>query len=364
MRPAFAVFATLLFAGNVASADVTRSLKAELSADPSRPFRVENLAGHMVVRQGTGSRVVVTATVHGSDQKTAALLRLEEVRDSKTGLPTLRMQYPLGEHTTYRYSGDGGNRESSGGFFESLFSGKSTVTYDGTRVTVSAGRGLLLYADLVVEIPRGASGTFRNVVGKIEGSGVDGTLRFDSGSGDISLRDFKGEVAADTGSGDVNAASGRGSFMCDTGSGDCTLKDFAGERIDLDTGSGDIEVTGSSARFVKADTGSGSVRLEVDDSEEISADTGSGDVSVEVKGTNLSRIKADTGSGDVSLRLPRSAGFQLMADVGSGDVTSDFDDATAIMERRRVKGYKRGDLKVRIDVDTGSGDVSVGPGRL
>jgi DUF4097 and DUF4098 domain-containing protein YvlB len=192
---------------------------------------------------------------------------------------------------------------------------------------VSSSRGLALYADLVVEIPRGASGTFRNVVGKLEGSGVDGALRFDSGSGDIALRDFKGEVTADT-------------------------------------GSGDIDVTGSRARFVKADTGSGDVRLDVDDTEEISAETGSGDVSVEAGGSNLSRIKADTGSGDVALKLPRNAGFQLMADTGSGDVTSGFDDATAIVERRKVKGYKRGDLKVKIDVDTGSGDVSVGPGRF
>lgn len=362
MRPASAVFASLVLAANVASADATRVLKAELSADPLRPFRVENLAGHMVVRQGTGSRVVVTATVHGEDQKTAALLRLEEVRDSKTGQPTLRMQYPLNEYTTYRYGGEG-RSDSGGGFFESLFSGRSNVTYDGTRVTVSSGRGLALYADLVVEIPRSASGTFKNVVGRLEGSGVDGTLRFDSGSGDISLRDFKGEVVADTGSGDVNATAGQGSFKCNTGSGDCTLKEFAGERLDLDTGSGDIDVTGSRARFVKADTGSGSVRLDVGDSEEISADTGSGDVSVEASGSTLSRIKADTGSGDVSLKLPRNAGFQLMADTGSGDVTSGFDDATPIVERRKVKGYKRGDLKVRIDVDTGSGDVSVGPGR-
>ena len=362
MRTTSVVFASLVLAGTVASADVTRALKAELSADPTRPFRVENLAGHMVVRQGTGSKVVVTATVHGEDQKTAALLRLEEVRDSKTGQPTLRMQYPLSDYTTYRYTGNG-RSDSAGGFFESLFSGKSTVTYDGTRVSVSAGSGLALYADLVVEIPRGASGTFKNVVGNLEGSGVDGTLRFDSGSGDISLHDVKGEVVADTGSGDVNATSGQGSFKCNTGSGDCTLKAFTGERIDMDTGSGDIDVSGANARFVKADTGSGKVHLDVDDSEEISADTGSGDVSVEARGSKLSRIKADTGSGDVSLKLPRSVGFQLMADVGSGDVTSDFDDATAIMERRKVRGYKRGDLKAKIDVDTGSGDVSVGPGR-
>jgi hypothetical protein len=364
MRRAFPILAALVLTGNPAfAADMTLSLKAELSTDPSRPFRVENLAGHMVVRQGTGPKVVVTATVHGEDSKTAALLRLEEVRDSKTGNPTLRVQYPLNDYTSYRYAAKKGDDPGSS-FFGGLFSGKSSVTYDGTRVTVSASQGLGLYADLVVEIPRASSGTFKNVVGKLEGTSVDGTLRFDSGSGDITLRDFKGEVVADTGSGDVNASSGHGSFKCNTGSGDCTLKTFSGERLDLDTGSGDIHVTDSSARFVKADTGSGGVHVDVNDSEEISADTGSGDVSVQAAGAHLARIKADTGSGDVNLRLPKEVGFEMKADTGSGDVSSGFDDATPIMVRRKVKGYRRGDLRVRIDVDTGSGDVSVGPGRL
>lgn len=361
MRSASVVLASLVLAGSVASADVTRTLRAELSADPSRPFRVENLAGRMVVRQGPGAKVVVTATVHAEDARTADLLKVREVRDAKTGHPTLRMQYPLDESTTYRYSRDG---KEGGGFWERMFSGSSNVNYDDTRVSVSAGRGLALYADLVVEIPRGASGTFKNLVGAIEGTGVEGTLKFDSGSGDIAVRDFKGDVTADTGSGDVSATSGRGSFKCDTGSGDCSLRSFTGDTIDLDTGSGDIAVTASSARNVKADTGSGSITIEVTDTEEVKTDTGSGDVSLDLGGSKLVRVSADTGSGDVTLKLSRNVGFELRADVGSGDVSSTFDDATAIMERRKVKGYRRGDLQVKIDVDTGSGDVSVGPGRL
>jgi hypothetical protein len=314
---------------------------------------VENLAGRMIVRQGSGSKVVVTATVHAADQKTADLLRLEEVRDSKTGHPTLRVQYPLNQHASYRYGRD---KDGGGGFFERMFSGNTTVTYDNVRVSVSGGRGLALYADLVVEIPRGASGTFKNAVGAIEGAGVEGTLRFDSGSGDIALRDFKGDVVADTGSGDINAASGRGTFKCDTGSGDCTLKSFTGDSLSLDTGSGDINVTDSSARVVNADTGFGSILLEV-------TDTGSGDVTLDLGGSKLARVSADTGSGNVVLKLQRNLGFEMRTDVGSGEVSSDFTDATAVMERRKVKGYRRGDLQVKIAVDTGSGDVSVGPGR-
>lgn len=362
MRISSLAFATLVLAGNLASAEVTRTLRAELT-DPNRPFRVENLAGRMIVRQGSGGKVVVTATVHGADQKTADLLKLQEVRDAKTGLPTLRMIYPVDDHTSYRY---GRNNSGGGGFFDKMFSGMSSsnITYDGVRVSVSSGRGLELYADLVVEIPRGVTGTFKNAVGAIEGSGVDGTLKFDSSSGDIALSDFKGEVTADTGSGDVTATTGRGIFRCDTGSGDCLLNSFTGERIDLDTGSGDINVTGASARFVRADTGSGSIEIDVDDAEDVETDTGSGDVTLDLGGSKLSRISADTGSGDVSVRLPRGIGFEMRTDVGSGDVSSDFDDATAIMQRRKVKGYRRGDLQVKIDVDTGSGDVSVGPGRF
>lgn len=357
---AVASLALAFAAADSARAEATRTLRAELSADPARPFRVENLAGRMIVRQGTGARVVVVATVHGGDARTADMLSLREVRDSKTGHPTLRVQYPLDQHTTYRYGRSG---DVEPGFFARLFSGMSHVTYDGRRVAVSGARGLALYADVVVEIPRGASGTFKNLVGDIEGKGVEGTLRFDSGSGDIALRDFRGDVVADTGSGDVNAASGRGTFQCDTGSGDCTLSAFDGDRLDLDTGSGDINVTASRARSVKADTGSGSVSLEVDGTEEVKADTGSGDVRLDLAGANLARVTADTGSGDVSLTLPRSAGFELRTDVGSGEVSSGFSDATPIMDRRRVTGYRRGDLAVKVNVDTGSGDVSVAPGR-
>jgi DUF4097 and DUF4098 domain-containing protein YvlB len=76
-------------------------------------------------------------------------------------------------------------------------------------------------------------------------------------------------------------------------------------------------------------------------------DSGSGDIALR---DFKSDVVAGTGSGDVSVEA-------------SGDVSREFDDATAVMERRKVEGYRRGDLRVKIDADTGSGDVSVGPGR-
>jgi hypothetical protein len=356
--PALLVFA--LFTAVSARAEATRTLRFEYAGDVSRAFRVENLAGEMTVRPGNGPRVVVVATVRAADPALADLVRLEQVRDRKSGEPSVRVIYPIDRHTSYRYPRLGG---ADGGFLSRMFGGQNNVEYDGARVSVSGSRGVELYADVVVELPRGASTTFRNVVGTLNGSRVEGRLRFDTGSGDISLSDVAGEIAADTGSGDVSAEAVRGSFNCDTGSGDCNLTRFSGTSIDLDTGSGNVRVTESRADRVSADTGSGDVFLDVDDAAEVDADTGSGDVEIVAAGTRLSRITADTGSGDVSLKIASGIGFEMRTDVGSGDVDSDFSDAQPIIERRRVKGYRRGDERVKIDVDTGSGDVRVGPAR-
>jgi hypothetical protein len=48
--------------------------------------------------------------------------------------------------------------------------------------------------------------------------------------------------------------------------------------------------------------------------------------------------------------------------MGSGELESGFTDAQAIVNRREVVGYRRGDGRIKIDVDTGSGDVTVEPG--
>ena len=51
----------------------------------------------------------------------------------------------------------------------------------------------------------------------------------------------------------------------------------------------------------------------------------------------------------------------MRADQGSGDLVCRYDDARAIVEGRTVVGYTRGDGRIRITADTGSGDVIVAP---
>jgi len=329
-----------------AEAEVTKT--ARLTQDASRPFAVENLAGTMTVLAGSGARAEVVATLHA---ESAALLDAMsfELTDDDKGRPALRVRYPEGERR-FRYPRAHG--------------GSSEQKYDGRRLRVSGDSGVVAYADLEVRLPKNAHEVWiKNGVGSLTASGVSGGLRFDTASGDITLTGVEGDVVADTGSGDVKAAGLRGRFRCDTGSGDCEITGFRGDDLSLDTGSGTLLAKDVEARRLSADTGSGDIRVVQATVEEIEADTGSGSVDLEATGPKLQRVTADTGSGDVRVRLAGDASFEVRADMGSGDLESGFADAQPILNRREVVGYRRGDGRIKIEVDTGSGDVTVAPVR-
>jgi DUF4097 and DUF4098 domain-containing protein YvlB len=351
--------ATLILATPLFAAEATRTLRLEVSP-AAGPFVVENLAGSMRIVPGSGTQVVAIATLHAESEALVDKMQFQQVTGEK-GLPTLRVEYPLGAHETLRY------RQSSNsehhGFLGDLFGGGTTTAkYAGRTVKVSSTEGTSMYADLEVQLPsKSVEATFRNIVGSIRGESVQGKLLFDSASGDITLDKIRGDIKADTGSGDVKASALEGKFQCDTGSGDCDLTGFQGDEISCDVGSGDILIKSVTAKLLSADTGSGDVRVKEADLESFDADTGSGDVTLETTGSRLSSIKADTGSGDVVLRLSPQASFEARADQGSGDLRMAYKDAQPIVKGREVVGYRRGDSKIHIDVSTGSGDLEIAP---
>ena len=362
-RPVLALsaFAVILIAAVVpAAADVTRTLKGEIAPGPNESWVVENLAGRMRVTAGSGSAVTATVTVHAESDELANLIKVEQVNGEK-GRMTLRVVYPLDKHTTYRYSGNGKSDNAS--FWGMFDSGSSTVEYAGRRVKISGKSGVALYADIDIQVPaRLGQGLLRNYVGRMEGKGLEGTLTFDTASGDMDLADLKGTIGADTGSGDVHITDVKGSLDCDTGSGNVTIEGFEGDLLKGDVGSGDISIRAGSIGRVDLDTGSGDVRLKAAEVQELKADTGSGDVTFDIGGGSLKRASFSTGSGDVTLRLGPDASFEARVDQGSGDMDNRFGDAVPIVQGREVIGYKRGDGRAKIDVETGSGDFLLEPG--
>ncbi len=350
--------AGLLTATPAAAAEAIRKLQIELKGDPASYFAVENLAGTMRIVPGTGKTVVAIATVHAESDDLAAAVTFEQVTGKK-GEPVLRVRYPLDRHSTIRFA-----TGEDGGFLTRLIgAGCYTNTeYDGRKVKVSGNTGTLIYTDVEVRLPRGpVDAKLKNLVGNLSGRDVTGTLVFDSASGDIDLEKVSGDIKADTGSGDVKARNLDGTFTCDTGSGNCDVRGFKGDRLLCDTGSGDINLENISAKLVDADTGSGDVRAVGADLETFKADTGSGDVRLENPGTRLIKVVADTGSGNVVLRLAADASFEALADQGSGEILVHYKDAQPILKNKELLGYRRGDAKISIDVDTGSGDLLIEP---
>jgi DUF4097 and DUF4098 domain-containing protein YvlB len=290
-------------------------------------------------------------------------VRFERVRDDAPRA-VFRVIYPTDRHRTFRDPRDRG--EGAGTALLKVFGlgSHSAVEYGGEKVKVSTSDGVRVHADLEIQVPaRAIDGVFRNLVGTLRAREVQGTAVFDTASGDVMLDQVRGRIKADTGSGDVRATDVEGSFTCDTGSGDCRLTGFRGETIACNVGSGDVHLRGASARTIEADTGSGDVQAVDVDVAEFSVDTGSGDVLLESAGTRLAKVDVDTGSGDVTLRLGPDASFEARADQGSGEIFNRFADARPILERKELLGYRRGDGRVKITVDTGSGDLVLDPGR-
>ena len=150
-----------------------------------------------------------------------------------------------------------------------------------------------------------------------------------------------------------------GSLHFDTGSGDVTASGLRGALADFDTGSGDVDVTDVQVDRARFDTGSGHAKARALQARTGIVDTGSGDAELEFTGGALDDWKIDTGSGDARITLPPGASVTITVDAGSGDL--DVERAGVTMQGRQgdTKTLRVGDGRGRMRIDTGSGDVTI-----
>ncbi|MBV8202150.1 MAG: DUF4097 family beta strand repeat protein [Acidobacteria bacterium] len=384
---ALALALGLVLAGRVAAEPQTRSFRQDFPVTPGATLRLGNLAGRVELVAGTGNQVVIDAEVHaelpgsGETQRALQEMRWVKAQDSK-GREEWDLSYPVDRYRSYFYPEP---REGSESSFWSLFdNGSSSTTYRGERVRIYTGRrssAPTLYANLRIALPAASDVALRNLVGKVHGGPLEGSLALDTGSSDIHLDSFAGQLRLDTGSGDVVIGSSRGETSIDTGSGDVVIHQLVGNagidtgsgdvrinkvavgKLKLHTGSGDVTVRDGAAGQLTADTGSGEVRVVGVEIEELKADTGSGDVEVTSSLEHARHITAKTGSGDVRVWGGPAASFDVTADQASGDLRVDYSDATLRHGRHhdKVVGARRGDGRTTIVIETGSGDCVIGP---
>jgi hypothetical protein len=172
-------------------------------------------------------------------------------------------------------------------------------------------------------------------------------LKYNAGSGDLSIKEVSLDLNTNTGSGDIDAVNMSGSFTSNSGSGEVSIDNYKGE-LKINTGSGDIEVANSTGEF-NINLGSGDI-----DAENISGtmkfNAGSGDINVEdVVITGKSSMNSGSGDARVSLKSDLQAGISINS--GSGDATLDFNGLEVKGAFTMKANKKHGEISAPFEFD-------------
>src|SRR5574337_943262 len=349
-------------------------------------LKVENLAGHVSVTQGSRFEVTATVVASGSDEAAAQALAQTVKLDTNQSDDsfTVHVHYPVSQYDSYQYPAE--HADNNGGdndnfCFLGVFcvnGGGRNLSYQGSEVRVYRGsqRGTPLHVDLSVQLPANMKLALVNYVGRSElqglqndlrvktssgdvfATGVTGKFDADTGSGDVHAKNLSGDFSADTGSGDVFADGFKGSVHADTGSGDVFLSHTVGD-MQFDTGSGDVRIK-DAAGSLHADTGSGEVHAEnYTSGASVWADTGSGDVSLSGDLSAMRKLYIDTGSGDATLHTTAGLSLHLEASSDSGDLDINLPDMRNVVTHRGSFSADFGQTQGHGTISTGSGDITV-----
>lgn len=345
MKPVAAVAAALLAAAPLAAQSSRHTLSGDTVA-------IYNLIGDVRIEGGTGSAVTVEVTRTGRD---AGQLKVEA--GPLRGRETLRVIYPdddlihPGQHgwwnTEMRVRDDGTFGDGGRGFPRASRS---------VRIR-SRGNGVEAGADLRITVPRGQHIAVYLGVGRAAVTNVDGRLRVDVASADVTAERTKGQLIIDTGSGEVTVTDAEGDVTLDTGSGSVSATRVRGSRLHIDTGSGEVTASEVDATDVNIDTGSGGVELRGAKARTLRVDTGSGDVEVRLTAP-CDDIDIDTGSGSVTLAVPEGLSAQVEIETGSGGIDLGFPVQVRRLESDHIVGTI-GDGRGRLRIDTGSGSIKL-----
>ena len=306
-------------------------------------LKLVNMIGEVRMERASGDHFQIEVNVQGSDASRDVI----SIETSGTNHKLVRVVFPIDTENRFVYPRMGrGNSTISFNEREDIddsFWSKVLGAIQSERIKVSGrGRGLEVWADVVVKVPDGKYAEVKVGVGEITAKGIKSDIVMDISSGRVSAVDIEGDVVGDTGSGSVEITDCAGDdIRADTGSGTVTVKGAECHKLDIDTGSGRVKAYGIKADMARIDTGSGSVFLEL-------LRMGSG------------KYVLDTGSGSIELVLPKNASARVSCDTGSGGI--DVDLPGVDLGRRRHDDdveFTIGDGDARMILDTGSGGITV-----
>lgn len=191
------------------------------------------------------------------------------------------------------------------------------------------------------------------------------SLELKSVSGDVTVRDTRGEVRAESISGTINSTGTPRLVSAKTVSGDVILADVGADtQLTVRAISGRIAMDRVRARVVDVNAISGTVRMTAWSGERAQIRTLSGRVMFDGTLAPAGRYDIESHSGDVHLSLAERPGFELEADTFNGGIQVDMpvrSEGPVVArgrQRRSVRGTY-GDGAARLRIRTFTGDIVV-----
>jgi len=264
---------------------------------------IDNVAGNIVVTGGSGDEVSIEA--------------VKRTRGDRSELATVRIT--VDERA-----------------------GRVDVRTEGEQNRSNRGRrGSQVSVDYTVTVPASASVDLHSVSGSMRVTGVRGSLRAETVSGNVTTTDTPKLEVAKSISGDVSltGAAAEGDLSASSVSGSVTARGLKAHGLDLGSVSGDIMLSDVTCDRLGIKSVSGSVEY-------------AGSI---LKG---GRYEINSHSGSVRLTLSNPPGFELTANSFSGTIRSDFPLIIG-GDRDRDRGRRRGADNRSIRATFGDGSATV-----
>jgi DUF4097 and DUF4098 domain-containing protein YvlB len=314
--------AVLFACSSALLAESTGSFTKTLQVSGTPDVEISTGSGDIAVHTGSGSTIVISARIRASDQWFGGgnLSADEKVKRIENNPPV-----------------------SQNGSMVSI--GK--ITDPDLRRNVSISYDVTLPASSRVRSDSGS--------GNVSIEGVNGVVKMNSGSGNITGKRLGDEVRISTGSGEIRIDGAKGPVRANAGSGNVEASGIGGAFYG-ETGSGDITLRQDSPGTVVAKTGSGNVRLR-NVNGGLEAHSGSGDI--EIDGQAKRDWTVESGSGNIDLKLPSNAAFSVDARANSGSVEVNHPITVQGMQKKNHVQGKVGEGGPLLSLQSGSGEIRV-----
>lgn len=200
-------------------------------------------------------------------------------------------------------------------------------------------RGANLDVRFTVTVPRAYNVRMQTSGGDLAVSTLTGTVHGETSGGNVSIDHVDGASTLETSGGDIRVDAVKGDVKAETSGGNVKVKNVVGN-VHGETSGGDIA----------AEDVEGKVRLE----------TSGGNVMIKVRGANKG-IHAETSGGNVTILIGKSVGAMIDAGTSGGEVVCDLPVmVSGKISEDRVKGTVNGGGEL-IYAHTSGGNVRIKP---